>query len=106
MNRPHLHSLTTQSLTRSLRRRRIRHEYFIAKAERSGYSAEREGDSLDGREREACQNEETGREREGGSCALRAMDMSSESLDGTTFPRRPFGARMDVCSLAVGRWTP
>lgn len=50
---------------------------------------------------EACQNEETptyaerGRGSElGGAAAsgtLRAMDMSSESLDGTTFPRRPFG---------------
>ena len=45
--------------------------------------------------REACQNEES--EREGGIesggrvVRVRAMDMSSESLDGTTFPRRPFG---------------
>ena len=71
-------------------------------------------------EREACQNEETERGREGGSCVLRAMDMSSESLDGTTFPRRPFGGggwmfavsqsaaveEKEEADVTVGRWTP
>ena len=69
-------------------------------------------------EREACQNEETERGREGGSCVLRAMDMSSESLDGTTFPRRPFGGgwmfavsqsaavEEKEADVTVGRWTP
>ena len=87
----------------------------MAEAERSGYSADREG----GREKEACQNEETERGREGGSCVLRAMDMSSESLDGTTFPRRPFGGggwmfavsqsaavEEEDADVTVGRWTP
>ena len=50
---------------------------------------------------------------------LRAMDMSSESLDGTTFPRRPFGGgwmfavsqsaaveEEEEADVTVGRWTP